>query len=288
MNSDDIVAISYAHDSDEYNEKVVAFVSCLREKYGYNAVMDEYLKQKETAIDFNEMMAKLIPNAKKVIVLLSSKYKERADQFLGGVGYEYRIIIEEITKRPNKYIFASFEPISEEILDKIKPAAIGNREIVHISNDEQWDALFSKLSDEPIYDFPDVAIKKAIPRKKVVVFSQSKKKEEMFKQAWIILCENRQVLEQFGPDSWVAVNNPMSSAVETWNKLKINTIISNNRKIVEIFERNISFLSNEEAEIFKKFKVHADAFESCNKGQIGREGIPRFPKEFEQMIKGEN
>lgn len=47
MNTDNlVVAVSYAHDSDEFNKKVVAFVSCLREKHGYDAIMDEYLKQK--------------------------------------------------------------------------------------------------------------------------------------------------------------------------------------------------------------------------------------------------
>ena len=46
MNTDNlVVAVSYAHDSDEFNKKVVAFVSCLREKHGYDAIMDEYLKQ---------------------------------------------------------------------------------------------------------------------------------------------------------------------------------------------------------------------------------------------------
>lgn len=66
-----------------------------------------------------------------------------------------------------------------------------------------------------------------------------------------------------------------------------NIIIPNNRKIVEAFESNISVLSMEEVEVYKKFKIHAEAFESCNKGEIIREGTPRFPVEFEQMIKGE-
>jgi hypothetical protein len=56
---------------------------------------------------------------------------------------------------------------------------------------------------------------------------------------------------------------------------------------VEAFESNISVLSMEEVEVYKKFKIHAEAFESCNKGEIIREGTPRFPVEFEQMIKGE-
>lgn len=173
---EDVVAISYAHDSDEFNEKVVAFVSLLREKHGYNVVMDEYLKQEKTAVDFNEMMVSLIPNANKVIVLLTPKYKEKADNFQGGVGGEYRIILDEIEKYPKKYIFATFMSIDDETINKIKPAGLGNREILDISDIEQWDQLFSKLSDDPIIDFPDVAKTKTRPRKKMFVMTSIKRK----------------------------------------------------------------------------------------------------------------
>lgn len=287
MDKEDIVAISYAHDDASFNKKVVALAICLR-KHGYDARMDEYLKQEGTSIDFNEMMAKLITTAKKVIVLLTPKYKERADSFKGGVGAEYRIILDEIEKSPKKYIFTSFEPVNEKNICEIKPASLGNREIVYIPPDEEdWDVLFSKLSDEPIYDFPDVNVKKTKPRKEVVCFNKIKKKSDLFCQVRILLCENKQILEQFGPDSRVAINNPMSSVVDTWDFEKINTIIPNNKKIVEYFESNISLLSNEEVEIFIKFKIHADSFERSTKGEIGREGIPQFPVEFEQMIKEE-
>ena len=243
--------------------------------------------QKKEQARRNEMMAKMIPNANKVIVLLTPKYKERADQFIGGVGDEYRIILEEIKTCPKKFIFASFVPINDEVVTRINPAALGNREIVYLSDDEQWDDLFSKLLDEPIIDFPDVANKKTKPRKKSIGFCGNKKKTDLFRETQILLCENKQILEQFGPDSLVAINNPMSSAINTWNQFKQNIIIPNNRKIVEAFESNISVLSMEEVEVYKKFKIHAEAFESCNKGEIIREGTPRFPVEFEQMIKGE-
>lgn len=282
-----VVAVSYAHESDKFNEKVMAFVSCLREQHGYNVIMDELLRQKETAVDFNEMMSKMIQSADKVIVLLTPQYKERADQFKGGVGDEYRIIKEEIKTSPKKYIFASFTPINDDLVTKIMPVALGNREIVYLSEDGQWDNLFSKLLDEPIVDFPDVANKITKPRKKIISFYGNKDKTDLFREAQILLCENKQLLEQFGPNSWVAINNPMSSVINTWNQVKLNTIIPNNKKIVEDFESNISVLSMKEVEVYKKFKIHAEAFESCNKGEITREGIPGFPAEFEEMIKGE-
>lgn len=285
MDLTDAVAISYAHEDINFNEKVIGFANCLREKHGYNVIMDELLRQQETAIDFNEMMAKLIPNANKVIVILTPKYKERADEFIGGVGSEYRIILNEITHNPKKYIFVSFEAIDDDLVKRIEPAGLGSREIVKISeDDEKWDELFSKLTGKPIYQFSDVADVKSEPKQNIVGFTQGENKKDLFRLAQIKLAENRLVLEQYGPDSLVAVKNPMSSAVNTWNKAKLKTIIPNNREIVQEFERYISLLSVDEVKIYKKFKIHVDAFEACAKGNIEREGVPRFPAEFEKMI----
>lgn len=161
----DAVAVSYAQDDKKYNEQVLGFVDLLRKKYGYNAIMDQILKQEETAIDFNEMMSRLIVDSSKVIVILSPKYKQRADAFEGGVGREYRIILDEIEKKTKKYIFVTFSSLSE--IDDIKPSALGNREIIEMSNkEEQWDTLLSKLSDESIYQFSNVAKEKVKPNKK--------------------------------------------------------------------------------------------------------------------------
>ena len=71
----------------------------------------------------------------------------------------------------------------------------------------------------------------------------------------LILAENRQLLEQFGPDSVVAVNNPMSSAINTWKAVKLNSIIPNNREIVHEFEKYISLLSVNEVEIYRYHKL---------------------------------
>ena len=286
MNLTDFVAISYAHEDSSFNERVIGFANCLRGTHGYNVIIDEFLRQQETAIDFNEMMAKLIPNANKVIVILTPKYKERADDFIGGVGYEYRIILDEIHSKPKKFIFVSFDFIDDDLIGRIKPAALGNREIIFLTeDDEKWDELFSKLADKPIYEFLDVAEVKSEPKSKIVKFTN---KADLFHFAQIKLSENRQLLEQFGPDSVVAINNPMSTAVDTWETAKFRTIIPNNREIVNEFEKCISLLSSNEVGIYKGFKIHADAFEMCAKGEIGREGVPRFPSDFEKMIREGN
>lgn len=176
----DVVAVSYAHEDISFNEKVIGFVNCLREKHGYNVIIDELLRQQETAIDFNEMMAKLIPNANKVIVILTPKYKKRADDFIGGVGYEYRIILNEISSKPKKFIFVSFDAIDDDLIHRIEPAALGNREIIYLSeDDEKWDELFSKLADRSIYQFSDVATVKSEPKSKIIEFTKTKDKADL-------------------------------------------------------------------------------------------------------------
>lgn len=54
------------------------------------------------------------------------------------------------------------------------------------------------------------------------------------------------MLEQYGPNSLIAINNPCSSVVETWDRAKADTIIPNNRKIIHEFENNLSVLTIEE------------------------------------------
>ena len=111
MDLKNAVAISYAQENPKYIEKVMGFVDLLRREYGYNAVMDQMLKQEQTAIDFNEMMSKLIADSEKVIVVLSHTYKKKADAFESGVGKEYRIILDQIDKKSKKYIFITFSSL---------------------------------------------------------------------------------------------------------------------------------------------------------------------------------
>ena len=284
-NAESTVAISYAQDGDAYNNKVMGFVNLLRGEYGYEAIMDQLLKQEHTAIDFNEMMSKLILNSNKVIVVLSRKYKRKAEEFTGGVGKEYRIILDEIDNKTNKYIFITFDSLDDINIEEIKPANIGNREILDFSEGaEQWNELLSKLSGTPIYQFSDVAREKKKPKTKKIAFVENKMKENIYRNVRIILSENRQLLEQYGPNSLNAINNPLSSAVNMWKKIKIDTIIPNNRKIIDEFESNITLFSLEEIQIFKKYKIHAEAFEACQNGYLEADAAPVFPKEFEMMI----
>lgn len=150
------VFVTYAWEDDDHNDKVISFVDFLRTK-GYDATMDQKESQEETATDFNQMMINGIRNNDKVIIVLSEKYKERADNFKGGVGTEFRIIFEQLKTYNNKFIFVYWGDMKRE---DVIPTAIGGREILNLKKDQDennFNSLFSKLQSEITIQFSDVS-----------------------------------------------------------------------------------------------------------------------------------
>lgn len=155
-NSDDkiTVFVTYSWDDAEHEEKVHAFTNLLRDN-GFHAEVDKMLIQSETAKDFKVMMHKGMTDYRKVIVVLSEGYKEKAEKFKGGVGTEYSLILKDIEENPNKYILVSFSGRDNSIV----PLFFKSREIIDLrtDNEEEKQKLFSKLLDINIYQFNEVA-----------------------------------------------------------------------------------------------------------------------------------
>lgn len=151
------IFVSYSWDSEEHKANVRAFTNELRNQ-GLHAEMDDSLKQNETAIDFYKMMHKWITDSDKVIIVLSSGYKRKANSFVSGVGNEYSKIIKEINNYPKKYILVSFEGIS----DDITPLELQGREIIDLSPAQRnrfFKTLLRKLFDIHEFKFDEVSEK---------------------------------------------------------------------------------------------------------------------------------
>lgn len=151
------VFISYSWDSPEHEQNVVNFTNHLRGK-GFNTTIDKMISQEKTAINFVRMMHQAILEHPKVIVILSKGYKQRAENFTGGVGEEYELLINDIKKHERKYILASFEGRGDEII----PIGLAGRDIVDLSNPDEEKRLFEKLLDHKPYQFVDVAETKPV------------------------------------------------------------------------------------------------------------------------------
>lgn len=173
------IFVSYAWDSEEFNKKVYSFVNMLR-KNGFNAVCDKMDMQNETAPRFPRIMDMGL-QADKVIVVLSSAYKQKANMEGTGVNAEYEIISSEIRNEEcaKKYIFVSFEEITMEVLENIVPVMYKGVYIVDLTRDQNNDfqELFSKLLDKQQYDFEEVTnVKPEIHIEKLPDFNVQKDK----------------------------------------------------------------------------------------------------------------
>jgi hypothetical protein len=149
------VFVTYAWESNQHNDRIISFVDFLRQR-GYEATMDRLITQKETATNFYKMMVTGINQADKVIVVLSPKYKEKADSFEGGVGTEFEIILGDIKTNFNKFIFVTF---GDNKIEKIVPTGITGREILDLKKDQDqnnFNDLFSKIQSENKIQFSDV------------------------------------------------------------------------------------------------------------------------------------
>ena len=148
------IFISYAYDSVEHTEKVVSFVDMLRQM-GFNAEMDTMLKEKYPDID--QMMTYGLSHD-KVIVILSPQYKRKADKAKGGVWKEFKMIANDLEDHPQKYIFVSFDKITEDVKERILPIRIGNRWIVDLEKgrEDNYNELIAFIKEEKEYPFSKV------------------------------------------------------------------------------------------------------------------------------------
>ena len=97
-----------------------------------------------------------------------------------------------------------------------------------------------------------------------------------------ILMENKNLWSELGPKSETARLNPTSNLSTTWQYRKLDTIIPNNQRIVNLIERNLSLLTNQEKQLFFRFKNHAIAFEQHQYDRL--DSYPQFPEEFEMAF----
>jgi hypothetical protein len=88
--------ISYAWESPEHKEWVLAFATALRQS-GVDVVLDEW--NLPPGGDMYHFMEQSVRSAEFVIVVCTPSYAAKADARIGGVGYEARIITTELAQQ---------------------------------------------------------------------------------------------------------------------------------------------------------------------------------------------
>lgn len=99
-----------------------------------------------------------------------------------------------------------------------------------------------------------------------------------------ILIKNKALWQQYGPESKISSENPISSAAKLWSLRKLDFIIPNNSKISQVIEQNEQLLNLNELEVANLFIEHAKLFEANSYNRMDSNTVPRFPIEFEKLI----
>lgn len=172
-----MIFISHAWVNGNPESSVLELVAALRER-GYDTVCDVMLTSQRTSTDFKQMMAESLKKADKVIVILSEEYKKKAEQFSGGVGDEYRYIINDIDVHKKKYLLCTYKEISKSAdIRLIVPDYLMGREVLSITKDLQ--KILYRLNDKDEYKFPDVSSEKEIPESIVVSGKKYRESDEV-------------------------------------------------------------------------------------------------------------
>lgn len=92
------VFISYAWEGDEHQEWVRKLAHEINQAGG-NSIFDQHLKYGSSLRLFMDMNIKA---ADVVLMIMTPQYKEKAEVYKGGVGYEYNIITKDLFKNIHK------------------------------------------------------------------------------------------------------------------------------------------------------------------------------------------
>lgn len=79
-----------------------------------------------------------------------------------------------------------------------------------------------------------------------------------------LLMQNRMVWRTYGPESDAAQTNPLSNLAYIWSLRKFDTVVPNNRRIIEAIRKNTDLFDSDGFQAACSFIEHAEGFElSC-------------------------
>jgi hypothetical protein len=101
---------------------------------------------------------------------------------------------------------------------------------------------------------------------------------DLITEVSVLLLENQHVWLSLGPESELAELHPGSNLYKLWHMRRLDTIIPNNKRIMNLLAANKNLLTDNQLKAFIEFKDHAMAYELHVNERL--EDYPRFPKSF--------
>jgi hypothetical protein len=97
-----------------------------------------------------------------------------------------------------------------------------------------------------------------------------------------LMIKKKTAWKQYGPESDEAIRNPLSNLNAIWELRKLDTLVPNNRCLIQIIEQNERLFGIDDFATTRQFIEHAEGFErNCH---VRTEGVPRFPINFDELV----
>jgi hypothetical protein len=153
------IFISYSWDNEDHINWVVDFATELRTKYSLDVVLDKF--KMSVGSNPSLFMESSILECEKVIIVLTSNYKLKADKLEGGVGQEYSIIKTEIGKDLTLQLKKFLPVLREGTPDLSIPAylQIPYRSDLRSTNtnyEKEFSDLIRSIYNKPLIDEPPI------------------------------------------------------------------------------------------------------------------------------------
>lgn len=132
--------ISYSWDSEEHKQWVMNLANILR-RNSVDAKIDRFITQLTTT-NLNTMMISNIKNNDYVIVVLTEKFAEKADNLQGGVGFETVLSLPVLMENPEKLIFILRH---KDSFKGAFPFHLKGYYAIDFSNDNKFEESFQEL-----------------------------------------------------------------------------------------------------------------------------------------------
>jgi hypothetical protein len=107
-------------------------------------------------------------------------------------------------------------------------------------------------------------------------------RHDLFREVSRLLGANKAIFQELGPRSETAVENPTSNLFSAWQLRRLDRILPNNRKILNIIDANANLLSPDDINIVEQFRVHAEAYEQHVFERLDK--YPTFPQAFANLV----
>lgn len=134
--------VSYSWDGEEHEKWVHSLVNCLRsDGSGVEATFDKFELFDKT-VNLNQMMVNALRKNDYVIVVLTENYRNRADNFQGGVGFEVELLLSDLRRDRDKLIFIMRH---NGDFESVFPSFLRDYYAIDFSDDKQFDKKFEEL-----------------------------------------------------------------------------------------------------------------------------------------------